>query len=95
MCFVFAVDVQDQRLQLGLEADVVVRASQSPLVAELVERDSADRAGLLIQSIQLVGGLAQLVLGQHAAGGGAAGALGSPSSGVRYCRAWSSHRCNS
>ena len=37
-----AVDVQDQRFQLLLEADVVVRAAQPPLAAELVKRDAAD-----------------------------------------------------
>ena len=48
-----AVDVHDQRLQLGLEADVVVRAAQPPLAAELVERDAAYRASLLVQPGQL------------------------------------------
>ena len=54
----FAVDVQDQRLQLGLEADVIVRAAQPALAAELVEGDAADRAGLLVQLGQLLGRLA-------------------------------------
>ena len=52
------VDVEDQRLQLALEAHVVVRAAQPSLAAELVERDAADRAGLLIQPRQFLGRLA-------------------------------------
>ena len=63
-----AVDVHHQRLQLLLEEDVVVRAAEPPLVAELVERDAAHRTGLLVQLGQLFGGLADgKLLGQRPA----------------------------
>ena len=47
----------DQRLQLLLEADIVVRAAQAALVAEFEERDAANRAGLLVEPGQLLGRL--------------------------------------
>ncbi len=52
-----AVDVHDQRFQLLLEGHVVVRAAQPALAAELVERDAADRAGLLVELGQFFGRL--------------------------------------
>jgi hypothetical protein len=52
------VNADDQRFELSLEEDVVVRAAQPALAAELVEGDSADRARLLIQAGQFLGGLA-------------------------------------
>ena len=51
----FAVNVEEQRLQFGGEADVVVWAAEAALFAELQERDSADGAGALIESGQLFG----------------------------------------
>ena len=53
----FAVDIEDQRLQLVLKAHVIVRAAQPALAAEIVERDPAHRAGLLVQLGQLLGRL--------------------------------------
>ena len=62
----FAVDVQDQRFELRLEANVIVRAAQPALAAELVKRDAAHRAGLLIELRQFLGGLADgHLMGQH------------------------------
>ena len=77
------------------KANVVVRAAQPALVAELVKRDAAHRAGLLVELGQLLGRLPDgQLLGQHAAARLGA-AAGSSSAGVRYCRACSSHRCSS
>ena len=73
---VLAVDIEDQRLQLALEADVVVRTAQPALVAELVEGDPADRAGLLIQLRQLLGGLTDGHLLGHLLGQGRGHARG-------------------
>src|SRR5947207_4006983 len=53
-----AVDISDQWLQLFFEAHVVVRAAEPPLVAELVKRNPADRAGPLVEPGQLFGSLA-------------------------------------
>ncbi len=83
----------------ALEADVVVRAAQPPLAAELVEGDPADRAGLLIQLGQLLGRLADGHLLGHLLGQGRGHArrrrpARSPGC-VRYSRACSSQRCNS
>ena len=62
-----AVDVQEQRLQLRGEADVVVRAAEPALLAELQERDAAHRAGPLVEPGQLLGRLADgQMLGQQA-----------------------------
>ena len=73
--------------QLFLETDVVVRAAQPALVAELVERDAAHRARPLIELGQLFGRLAELqLLGQHVRPALGATA-GSSSACVRYCRA--------
>ncbi len=54
----------------ALKADVVVRAAQPALAAELEERDPADRAGLLIDLGQLLGGLADGHLLGHLLGQG-------------------------
>ena len=63
----FAVDVQQQRLELGGEADVVVRAAEAALLAEFEERDAADRAGALVEPGELFGRFADgQVLGQQA-----------------------------
>src|SRR5690242_1571996 len=48
----FAVDVEEQWLEFGGEADVVVWAAEAALFAELQERNSADRAGTLIEAGQ-------------------------------------------
>ncbi len=78
-----------------LEADVVVRAAQPALAAELVERDAADRAGLLVELGQLLGRLADgHLLGQRRRPCWARRPVRTRSA-VRYCRACSSQRCNS
>ena len=59
------MNVEDQRFQLRLEAKVVVRAAETPLAAELVEGDSANRACLLVQLLQVLGGLADRHLLGH------------------------------
>ena len=69
-----------------LEADVVVRAAEPALVAELVKRDAADRAGPLVEPGQFLGRLADgQLLGQHAGHAGSDRAARRPT-GVRYCR---------
>src|SRR5262245_12258000 len=61
-----AVDISDQRRQLLLEADIIVRATQPALVAEFEEGDTADGAGPFVELGQLLGGLAELELfGEH------------------------------
>lgn len=63
-----AVDVQNQRFELMLEKHIVVRATQSPLIAEFIESDSAHRAGPLIELRELLGGLIDVQLLRECAG---------------------------
>src|SRR6185312_3404762 len=60
----FAVNVQDQGVEFLLKADVVVRAAQPALIAELEKRDPADRAGLLVEPGQFLRRAADQLLGQ-------------------------------
>ena len=53
----FAVDVHEQRLKLGREVHVIVRAAEPALFAELQERDAANRARPLVEPGQFFGGL--------------------------------------
>ncbi len=56
--FRLAVNIHDQRLQLGLEGHVIVGAAEPALAAELVKRDPAHRTGLLVEMGQFFGRLA-------------------------------------
>src|SRR5262249_13453655 len=63
----FAMDVQEQRLEFGGEANVVMRAAEAALFAEFEERDSANGAGALIESSKLFSSFADgQVLSQQA-----------------------------
>ena len=94
-CSQLAVDVHDQRFQLLLKADVIVRAAQPPLVAELEERDPADRDTPAGRAGPVLRPSARPPTAAPAPrpGSGLAGCSGSDS--VRYSRACSSQRCNS
>ena len=52
-----AVNIHDQRLQLGLEGHIIVRAAQAALAAEFVKSDPAHRTGLLVEVGQFFGRL--------------------------------------
>ena len=45
-----AVNILDQGNQIGLEFDVIMRTAKSPLSAELAKRDSAVRAGAIVDA---------------------------------------------
>ena len=51
----FSMNIENQRLQLRLETEVVVGAAKATLAAELIEGDPADRASLLVQFLQVLG----------------------------------------
>src|SRR4051812_26304608 len=51
-----AMDVEQQRLELIGEADIVVRAAEAALLAKLEEGNAADRAGALVEASELLGG---------------------------------------
>jgi hypothetical protein len=69
-----AVNAHYQRFELSFEADIIVWATEPPLTAKLVKRNSADRARLLIELGQFFGRLTDCHLmsehSGHAAGGG-------------------------
>ncbi len=49
LMLVFPVYIEDQRFELFLEAEIIIRATESALIAEFVEADAADRANLLVE----------------------------------------------
>mgnify|MGYP003340474870 CR=1 FL=1 len=51
------MDVGDEGLELALELDVVVRAAEPPLIAELEEGDAAHVAAALVEGGEVVGDL--------------------------------------
>ena len=56
------MDAFQQDLQLFTEDGIIVWTSESSLVSEVPERDSADRAGGVVQSAQLFCGVADDLL---------------------------------
>ena len=83
------MNVHDQRLQLGLEGDVIVRAAQAALAAELVKRDPADRTGLLVEAGPAPRPSARWPFAGTCwakAAAMPAAPAGSPEEEVRYCR---------
>ena len=55
--FRLAVNIHDQRFQLGLEGHVIVRTAEAALAAEFVKSDPAHRTGLLVEVGQFFGRL--------------------------------------
>jgi hypothetical protein len=66
----FAVDVDEQGLQLVGEADVVVRAAEAALLAELKESDAADGAGAFVEAGEFFGRFADGQMLREQAGHG-------------------------